>query len=209
MIVRFTCNIFIRKKSQWIFGVRAITSVGAKFFPFCTSKTYFFYFTHSFLQNTNISLSILQDISIKYYFFSIFLLLFSTTFTYNTRPLFLSVSLFFFWFIPLSLYPSLYPSQQITSLSLFSTFSHSFSKTTNPTGRSTNHAGRSSSPLKNYQPNRLIYEPFILSHKLATQPADPRTTPIGLLHLPIHSSPADPRTKLHNPLTDPTSRVFF
>ena len=153
----------------------------------------------------------MQDISIKYYFFSIFLLLFSTTFTYNTHPLFLSVSLFFLihssFSIPISL--PLSTDHLSLSLSLFSTFSHSFSKTTNPTGRSTNHAGRSSSPLKNYQPNRLIHEPFILSHKLPTQPADPRTTPIGLLHLPIHSSPADPRTKLHNPLTDPTSRVFF
>ena len=45
--------------------VRAITSVGAKFFPFCTSKTYFFYFTHSFLQNTYISLSILHVYSNK------------------------------------------------------------------------------------------------------------------------------------------------
>ena len=33
--------------------------------------------------------------------------------------------------------------------------------------------------------------------------------PTGLLHRPIHFSSADPRTKLHNPLTDPTSRVFF
>ena len=46
-------------------SLRAITSVGAKFFPFCTSKTYFFYFTHSFLQNTHISLSILHVYSNK------------------------------------------------------------------------------------------------------------------------------------------------
>ena len=52
---------------QWIYIyiVRAITLVGAKFFPFCTSKTYFFYFTHSFLQNTHISLSILHVYSNK------------------------------------------------------------------------------------------------------------------------------------------------
>ena len=45
--------------------LRAITSVGAKFFPFCTSKTYFFYFTHLFLQNTHISLSIIHVYSNK------------------------------------------------------------------------------------------------------------------------------------------------
>ena len=46
------------------------------FFSFCTSKskTYFFYFTCSFLQNTHISLSILYIYSIKYSFFYNFLL---------------------------------------------------------------------------------------------------------------------------------------
>ena len=54
-----------KSKKNVISLLRAITSVGAKFFPFCTSKTYFFYFTHSFLQNTNISLSILHVYSNK------------------------------------------------------------------------------------------------------------------------------------------------
>ena len=44
---------------------------------FClfTLKTYFFYFTHPFLQNTHISLSILHIYLIKYSFFYNFLLL--------------------------------------------------------------------------------------------------------------------------------------
>ena len=49
-----------------------------------------------------------------------------------------------------------------------------------------NHTGRISSPLKNYQPNRPIHEPFVLSQKLPTQPADPRTTSTRLLYRPIH-----------------------
>ena len=55
-------------------SVRASTSTDAKFFAFCVSKTYFFYFTHSFLQNNNINLSILHIYSIKYSFFYFFLL---------------------------------------------------------------------------------------------------------------------------------------
>ena len=48
---------------------RAIASVDAKNFTFCPSKTYFFYFTHQFLQNNHVSLSILYIYSIKYSFF--------------------------------------------------------------------------------------------------------------------------------------------
>ena len=62
-------------------SIRAITSVGAKFFPFCTFKTYFFYFTHSFLQNTHISLSILHVYSNK-----IFISLPTQPLTHNHRP---------------------------------------------------------------------------------------------------------------------------
>ena len=40
--------------------IRASTSVCVKFFPFCTFKTYFFYFIHLFLQNININLSIIH-----------------------------------------------------------------------------------------------------------------------------------------------------
>ena len=139
-------------------------------FPFCTSKTYFFYFTHSFLQNTHISLSILQDISIKYYFFSIFLLLFSTTFTYNTCPLFLSVSLFFLIHfslsIPISLPLSIPISEQITSLSLSLSLSLFYLL---------------SFFLKNNQPNRPIHQPrrseFFTIQKLPTQSTNPRPRP--------------------------------
>ena len=89
-------------------------------------KAYFFlfYFTQSLLQNIHISLSILQGISIKYSFFSIFLLFIPTIHYLHTHTL--SVSLLFF----LNRSP-LSPSLSL-SLSLFSTFSHSFSKTTNP-----------------------------------------------------------------------------
>ena len=146
---------------QWIYIyiVRAITLVGAKVFPFCTSKTYFFYFTHSFLQNTHINLSILQDISIKYYFFSIFLLLFSTTFTYNTRPLFLSVSLFFL---------------------IHSSFSIPISLPL-----STDHLSLSLSLSLSFLPS------LILSQKQPTQPADPPTTPVGVLHHSKTTNPID------------------
>ena len=54
--------------------LRAFTSAGGKDSVYFTQKTYFFYFTLSLLQNTHISLSILQDISIKYSFFINFLL---------------------------------------------------------------------------------------------------------------------------------------
>ena len=40
--------------------LRAIASIDVKFFPFCISKIYFFYFILSFLQNTRISLSIIH-----------------------------------------------------------------------------------------------------------------------------------------------------
>ena len=39
---------------------QALTSVGAKDSVYFTQKTYFFYFTLSFLQNTHISLSIIH-----------------------------------------------------------------------------------------------------------------------------------------------------
>ena len=50
-------------------SIRASTSVCAKLFPFCTSKTYFFYFTCLFLQNTSISLSIIHIYSNKIFIF--------------------------------------------------------------------------------------------------------------------------------------------
>ena len=61
-----------KKCSLYKFIIRASPSVGAKNFPFCISKIYFFYFTPSFLQNTHISLSILHSYLIKYSFFYIF-----------------------------------------------------------------------------------------------------------------------------------------
>ena len=50
-------------------SIRASTSVCAKLFPFCTSKTCFFYFTRLFLQNTSISLSIIHIYSNKIFVF--------------------------------------------------------------------------------------------------------------------------------------------
>ena len=47
------------------YQIRAFASMNAKFFPFCTSKIYFFYFTLLFLQNTHISLSIIHIYSNK------------------------------------------------------------------------------------------------------------------------------------------------
>ena len=65
---------------MWVFCkngyVRAIAPVCVKYFIYISIKTYFFYFTQSLFQNTNINLSILKEISIKYSFF-IHLLLFS------------------------------------------------------------------------------------------------------------------------------------
>ena len=65
----------------WVIGVlytndktrharlRASTLVDANFLSILHQKNYFFYFTHSFLQNTHISLSILHIYLIKYSFF--------------------------------------------------------------------------------------------------------------------------------------------
>ena len=54
--------------------LRAFTSVLLNFLSILHEKTYFFYFTHPFLQNTHIGLSILHIYSIKYSFFYNFLL---------------------------------------------------------------------------------------------------------------------------------------
>ena len=59
-------------------SLRAIASIDAKFFPFCTSKTYFFYFTLLFLQNTHISLSIIHLYSNKIFIFLLFFIIFFT-----------------------------------------------------------------------------------------------------------------------------------
>ena len=73
--------------------LRAFTSVRANFLSILHEKTYSFYFTLSLLQNTHISSSILQDISIKYSLFTIFLLFLSTTSLY-TRSLSLFLPIF-------------------------------------------------------------------------------------------------------------------
>ena len=74
--------------------IRAFTSVLLNFLSILHEKTYSFYFTLSLLQNTRISLSIVQDISIKYSLFSIFLLFLSTTSLYiRAFSLFLPISL--------------------------------------------------------------------------------------------------------------------
>ena len=54
--------------------VRATASAHTNFSSILHTKNYFFYFTHQFLQNTHISLSILLIYSIKYSFFYNFLL---------------------------------------------------------------------------------------------------------------------------------------
>ena len=56
-------------------ALRATTSTHGKDFVYFTQKTYFFYFTSSLLQNTHITLFILQDFSIKYSLFINFLII--------------------------------------------------------------------------------------------------------------------------------------
>ena len=82
-------NISIIMVYDYSYELRAFTSIRANFLSILHEKTYSFYFTLSLLQNTHISSSILQDISIKYSLFSIFLLFLSTTSLY-TRSLSLS-----------------------------------------------------------------------------------------------------------------------
>ena len=66
----------------------------SKFSAILHEKIYSFCFTLSLLQNTHISLSILQDISIKYSLFSIFLLFLSTISLYiRALSLFLPIFL--------------------------------------------------------------------------------------------------------------------
>ena len=67
----------------------ATTSAHANFPSILHKKTTFFYFTHQFLQNTHISLSILHIYSIKYSFFYNFLLFphsLPLSLTYLTLP---------------------------------------------------------------------------------------------------------------------------
>ena len=65
MVVFFFLTCFF----STIHNFRASTLVCVNFFPFCTSKTYFFYITHLFLQNTHISLSIIHIYSNKIFIF--------------------------------------------------------------------------------------------------------------------------------------------
>ena len=69
-----TFSILYNYAQADVIALRAITLAGGKDFVYFTQKTYFFYFIPSLLQNTHISLSILQYISIKYSFFINFLL---------------------------------------------------------------------------------------------------------------------------------------
>ena len=71
--------------------VRATTSARANFLSILQEKTYFFYFTHSLLQNTHISLSILHIYLIKYSFFLHFLLFHSLSSLAQTHHLVFSV----------------------------------------------------------------------------------------------------------------------
>ena len=86
-------TVFSYNLSKWSI-IRATTSVSEKDFVYVTQKIYIFYFTPSLLQNTHISLSILQDFSIKYSFYSIFLLFLSTaSFYIRALSLFLPIFL--------------------------------------------------------------------------------------------------------------------
>ena len=69
----------------YVHDLRAISSVDANLSSILHKKSYFLYFTHSFLQNTCISLSILHIYSIKYSFFYLFLL-FSLSPLFSHRP---------------------------------------------------------------------------------------------------------------------------
>ena len=71
--------------------LRVTTSVRANFLSVLQEKTYFFYFTHSLLQNTHISLSILHIYLIKYSFFLHFLLFPSLSSLAQTHHLVFSV----------------------------------------------------------------------------------------------------------------------
>ena len=63
-----------KEKLVMFSAIKSTTSVDANFPSILHIKNYFFYFTHPFLQNTHISLSILHIYSIKYSFFYHFLL---------------------------------------------------------------------------------------------------------------------------------------
>ena len=67
-------------------SIRAITLAGAKKFPFYTSKTYFFYFTLSFLQNTHVGLSIIHLYSNKIFIFFTIFYYFLHCLTFPLRP---------------------------------------------------------------------------------------------------------------------------
>ena len=58
-----TCDVGIAQREDEI--IRAFTSARLKDSVYFTSKTYFFYFTLSFLQNTHISSSILSPLLFK------------------------------------------------------------------------------------------------------------------------------------------------
>ena len=72
-------NNFILNNTLFIYIIFKSNCInGSKFFYlfYPKKKNYFFYFTKLFLQNTHVSLSILNINSIKYLFFYILLLLF-------------------------------------------------------------------------------------------------------------------------------------
>ena len=71
--------------------LRATTSVRVNFLSILQEKTYFFYFTHPFLQNIHISLSILHIYLIKYLLFLHFLLFPSLSSLAQTHHLIFSV----------------------------------------------------------------------------------------------------------------------
>ena len=95
-LVKLGVSLDVWKSKSRFLLFRASTSVRLSFsiyftpttHLFCTKKkNYFFYFTHQFLQNTHISLSILHIYSIKYSFFYIFFIILSLIDPLSHRPI--------------------------------------------------------------------------------------------------------------------------
>ena len=189
---------YLQKTWTFCVSIRASDSVLLNFMFILYEKTYFFlfYFTLSLLQNIHISLSILQDISIKYSFFSIFYYFSQLPFTY-IRALSLSLSTHFFWTdhlslsLSLSLLPSLILSQKLQPKSLLhwvlSSSVDPRTKLHDPdpffTARSTNQAPVTQIPSSSVDPRTKLHDldPFFTGRSTNQAPR-----PRSLLHRPIH-----------------------
>ena len=148
--------------------IRAFTLVRANFLSILHEKTYSFYFTLSLLQNTHISSSILQDISIKYSLLSIFFIISLNHLSFYA----LSLSFYpFFCFVALSLHPSLWPLlHQITSGL--------------PLPNHKTHPPSSSTTIKKSQPPPNLNHTLTLTHQIRST-----TKSQSHSHYPPQSSP--------------------